>query len=106
MADALEHRGNLKTYFDEHGHAHTQVAWPDTRAAIDDSASVIVFLTRAFLDGGNASHTGAADADAARSLRREFEYIMRRRGAARMIAVTMEPSAKSTHTWGGVVSNQ
>jgi hypothetical protein len=108
IADVLEHRGTLRTYFDEGNPGSPQVCWPDVRASIDDSASVIVFLTQAYLDVGDSStsesHTPGAVREA--SLHREFEYIMRRRGAARMIAVVMEPSARSTHKWGGVVSNQ
>ena len=68
-----------------------------TCAAIDDSDIVLVFVTGRSLDRV-AGKNGASD-----SLKKEFEYAERTKGAERLIPVVLEPSVRSSRDWWGSI---
>ena len=100
VAAALEQRGNLPVCFDATGTERARREWGDVMASIDDSACVIAFASRSYL---NLAGTNGSASES--YLKREFEYVMRRRGTGRTVVVMMESSG-GPDDWQGAVGSQ
>jgi len=66
-----------------------------TCAAIDESDIVLVFVSQRSLDRV-AGKNGAYD-----TLKKEFEYAERTKGADRLVPVVIDASARTSRDWGG-----
>jgi len=66
-----------------------------TCAAIDESDIVLVLVSQRSLDRV-AGKNGAYD-----SLKKEFEYAERTKGADRLVPIVLDPNARTSRDWGG-----
>ena len=69
---------------------------------IEDSACVVVFVTRRYLEKANGDGPNGADDN----VKFEFDHALRRRGVARMVSVVMEPSCRDPKGRVGVVGGK
>ena len=99
VKDALDANG-IKCWFDEErmsGEINKKMT-----AGIDDSATVVVFITSRYImkangDGPNGSNDNC---------KFEFDYGLMRKGVEKMITVVMEPACHKTSDWTGTVGGK
>jgi len=96
---ALERHG-LRVWLDEEhmrGDINTKMA-----DGIDGSACMVCFITKRYIEKANGKGTAGADDNC----KFEFDYGLRRKGVARMVAVVMEASSRNPREWKGVVGGK
>ena len=95
----LKHAG-VSAWFDEEqmrGDINKQMT-----KGIDDSACMIVFVTKRYITkAGGEGPNGDDD-----NCKFEFDYALRRKGVAKMIACVMEPQCRNPKDWEGVVGGK
>ena len=69
---------------------------------IDGAASVVVFVTKRYITKANGDGPNGEDDNC----KFEFDYSLRRKGVAKMVAVVMEPSCRNTNEWSGTVGGK